>query len=60
VHLAAPEQLRAERRWTVSNTATSIRAATMGLGFAWYPEDSIRSELESGALKPLPREGAER
>jgi DNA-binding transcriptional LysR family regulator len=53
--------LEAERRWTVSNKATSIRAATMGLGFAWYPEDSIRSELESGALKPLPlREGAER
>jgi DNA-binding transcriptional LysR family regulator len=53
--------LGAERRWTVSNKATSIRAATMGLGFAWYPEDSIRTELESGALKRLPlREGAER
>jgi DNA-binding transcriptional LysR family regulator len=53
--------LEAERRWTVTNKATSIRVATMGLGFAWYPEDSIRSELESGALKPLPlREGAER
>jgi len=53
--------LGAERRWTVSNKATSIRAATLGLGFAWYPEDSIRSELESGVLKPLPlREGAER
>lgn len=53
--------LGAERRWTVSNKATSIRAAIMGLGFAWYPEDSIRRELESGALKPLPlREGAER
>ncbi|HSD55509.1 MAG TPA: LysR family transcriptional regulator [Burkholderiales bacterium] len=53
--------LAAERRWTVSNKATSIRAATMGLGFAWYPEDSIRTELESGALKRLPlREGAER
>jgi DNA-binding transcriptional LysR family regulator len=53
--------LGAERRWTVSSKATSIRAATLGLGFAWYPEDSIRSELASGALKPLPlREGAER
>jgi DNA-binding transcriptional LysR family regulator len=53
--------LGAESRWTVSNKATSIRAATMGLGFAWYPEDSIRPELESGALKPLPlKEGAER
>lgn len=53
--------LGAERRWTVSNKATSIRAATMGLGFAWYPEDGIRRELESGALKALPlREGAAR
>ena len=50
-----------EQRWTVTQKATSIRAACMGLGFAWYPEESIRSELESGELKPLPlREGAER
>lgn len=53
--------LGAEQRWTVSHKATSIRAASMGLGFAWYPEDAIRSELDSGALKPLPlREGGER
>jgi DNA-binding transcriptional LysR family regulator len=53
--------LGAEQRWTVSNKATSIRAACMGLGFAWYPEESIRSELEAGELRPLPlREGAER
>lgn len=52
---------RNEQRWTVSNKATSIRAAVMGLGYAWYPEDSVREELERGALKPLPlREGAER
>ena len=51
--------LRAEQRWTVSNKATSIRAATMGLGFAWYPEENIRDELASGVLKPLPlKEGA--
>jgi DNA-binding transcriptional LysR family regulator len=50
-----------ERRWTVSAKATSIRAATMGLGFAWYPEETIREELKSGGLKPLPlREGAVR
>jgi len=53
--------LGAEQRWTVSHKATSIRAASMGLGFAWYPEDTIRAELDSGALKPLPlREGAVR
>lgn len=50
-----------EIRWTVSNKATSIRAAVMGLGFAWYPEESIREEVDSGRLKPLPlREGRER
>lgn len=50
-----------EQRWTVSHKATSIRAAVMGLGYAWYPEDAIREELERGALKALPlREGAER
>lgn len=51
----------AEQRWTVSHKATSIAAVTMGLGFAWFPEELIRHELESGQLKPLPlREGAER
>jgi len=50
-----------ENRWTVSSKATSIRAAAMGLGYAWYPEDSVREELERGALKPLAlREGGER
>ena len=50
-----------EMRWTVSYKATAIRALVMGLGYAWYPEDSIREELERGALKRLPlREGAER
>lgn len=51
----------AEQRWTFSNKATQIAAACMGLGFAWFPQDAIRRELRSGALKPLPmREGAER
>lgn len=50
-----------ERRWTVSNKATSIRAACMGLGYAWFAEENIRQELDSGALAALPlREGAER
>ena len=52
--------LGAEQRWTFSNKATSIRAALSGLGFAWFPEDTIRSELDQGLLKPLRlREGAE-
>lgn len=50
-----------ERRWTLSHKATSIRAACMGLGYAWYAGDTIRDELDAGTLKPLPlREGAER
>lgn len=50
-----------ERRWTVSHKATSIRAAVMGQGYAWFPVENVRDELRSGALKPLPlREGAER
>ncbi len=50
-----------EQRWTVSHKATSIRAACMGLGFAWFAEDLIREELASDQLRPLPlSEGAER
>jgi len=53
--------LGAEQTWTVSHKATSIHAACMGLGFAWFAEDTIRDELEHGQLKPLPlREGTER
>lgn len=53
--------LNSEVRWTVSNMATSIGAACRGYGFAWFPEDKIRSELREGVLKPLPlRDGASR
>jgi DNA-binding transcriptional LysR family regulator len=53
--------LGAEQIWTVSHKATSIHAAVMGLGFAWYPEELVRGELGSGTLKALPlREGTER
>ena len=50
-----------EQVWTVSNKATSIHAAGMGQGFAWFPEDTVRDELERGMLKALPlREGGGR
>lgn len=50
-----------EQRLTVSHKATSIHAACMGMGFAWYPEDWIREELRAGQLAPLPlQNGAER
>jgi DNA-binding transcriptional LysR family regulator len=51
----------ANQRWTVSHKATQIHAATQGLGFAWFAQDTIRNELTQGLLKPLPmREGGER
>jgi DNA-binding transcriptional LysR family regulator len=53
--------MEVEQRWTVSTMATSILAARSGYGFAWFPEDLIRAELDAGTLKPLPlSEGVER
>jgi DNA-binding transcriptional LysR family regulator len=53
--------MEVEQRWTVGQLSTSIEAATRGHGFAWFPEERIRTELSAGALKPLPmREGGER
>lgn len=49
--------LEVAQRWTVSAMATSIGAATRGLGFAWFPVDKIRQELENGQLKILPLRG---
>lgn len=49
------------QRWTMTHMATSIGAATRGLGFAWFPEDKIRQELANGELKVLPlRDSRER
>ncbi|NEU96769.1 LysR family transcriptional regulator [Bradyrhizobium uaiense] len=51
----------AEQRWTVSHRTTSIRAACMGIGFAWYAEDWIQDKLRTGQLAQLRlTEGAER
>jgi DNA-binding transcriptional LysR family regulator len=44
----------AEVRWTVSHKATQIRAVSMGLGYAFLSEETIREELGAGTLKPLP------
>jgi DNA-binding transcriptional LysR family regulator len=53
--------MEVEQRWTVSTMATSVLAARMGYGFAWFPEELIRTELDAGTLKPLPlSEGVER
>lgn len=53
--------LEATQRWTFSDIRTSIDAACRGYGFAWFPEDKIRTELDAGTLLPLKlREGSER
>ena len=44
--------LKRHRRILIRDTA--IRALVMGLGYAWMMEDTIREELRSGALVPLP------
>jgi DNA-binding transcriptional LysR family regulator len=50
-----------EARWTVSHKATAIRAVVMGQGYSWISDETIREELRSGTLKPLPlATGAER
>jgi DNA-binding transcriptional LysR family regulator len=53
--------VEAKQRWTVGHMATSILAATLGYGFAWFPEEKIRDEVAAGLLKPLPlADGGER
>lgn len=49
------------QRWTLTGMATSIEAAVAGHGFAWLPEERIRTQLERGELRELPlREGGRR
>ena len=51
------ELLEVEQRWTVTNMSTSIGAVSRGHGFAWLPQDKIRTELEDGTLQILPVRG---
>ena len=51
------ESLEVEQRWTVTNLSTSIGAVSRGHGFAWLPQDKIRTELADGSLKILPLRG---
>lgn len=56
-----PTSIDVTQRWTVSHMSTSIEAARRGYGFAWLPEERIREDLSSGALKPVAlRDGSER
>ena len=51
------ESLEVEQRWTVTNLSTSIGAVSRGHGFAWLPQDKIRTELQDGSLEILPLRG---
>jgi DNA-binding transcriptional LysR family regulator len=51
------ELLEVEQRWTVTNMSTSIGAVSRGHGFAWLPQDKIRTEIEEGTLRILPLRG---
>jgi len=58
---ATKTMIEATQRWTLSHMSTAIFAASMGLGYGWFPEERIRGELKEGELKVLPLgEGAER
>ena len=58
---ATKTMIEATQRWTLSHVSTAIFAASMGLGYGWFPEERIRGELKEGELKVLPLgEGAER
>ena len=51
------ESMEVEQRWTVTNMSTSIGAVSRAHGFAWLPQDKIRTELGDGSLKILPLRG---
>jgi DNA-binding transcriptional LysR family regulator len=51
------QSLEVEQRWTVTNLSTSIGAVSRGHGFAWLPQDKIRTELDEGQLQILPLKG---
>ena len=58
---ATKTMIEATQRWTLSHMSTAIFAASMGLGYGWFPEERIRGELKEGELKVLPLgEGAGR
>lgn len=61
VRRPTPPVIEAAQRWTVSHVATSLSAATLGYGYGWFAEESIRREVAAGTLAVLPlREGGER
>ncbi|HKW39100.1 MAG TPA: LysR family transcriptional regulator [Burkholderiales bacterium] len=45
--------IEATQRWTTSHISTAIFAASMGLGYGWFPEERLLGELERGSLKRL-------
>jgi len=52
--MSTPAGLKAEKRWTVSHFATSIKLLKSGLAFAFVPKEWIEEELKTGYLMPIP------
>lgn len=51
----------ASEAWTFSTIDAAVDAVMYQVGYGWLPEERIRSQLESGVLRPLPLEhGARR
>ena len=46
--------LGAEQRLTVSQGSTALTVLKAGLAYSWAPIDSLKDELASGLIKPLP------
>lgn len=46
-----------ERRWTVTQMSTCIEAVCAGHGFSWLPVSHVRTQIETGLLRPLEMEG---
>jgi DNA-binding transcriptional LysR family regulator len=46
--------LQAEKRWTVSHFATSIKLLKSGLAFAFVPREWVEDELKTGCLVTIP------
>ncbi len=46
--------LQAEKRWTVSHFATSVKLLKSGLAFAFVPREWIEDELKTGCLVTIP------
>lgn len=56
-----PPTVQSTQRWTFGQLESSIQAVRAGYAYTWLPEPTIRQDLASGLLVPLPaRDGNRR